>query len=160
MNKRQKYLRDVNWNSLEKLLKFESCIVIWVCNKKAVQSFLVWQRLSLIYQIALSDSRKITFGNWILVKGSVSTLLDLCLIVKNIVYCSILLHVIPAAVISCKSLSSSSSWYCYLLSSLSMKGRVRSNGKRQRKIFLSSSYMYVYVCDSCTFSRYLPKHIL
>ena len=146
------------------MLKFESCIVIWVC-EKWIQNKVFSMRLgltqnSLIYQIALSDSKKITFGNWILVKGSVSTLLDLCLIVKNIVYCSILLHVIPAAVISCKSLSSSSSWYCYLLSSLSMKGRVRSNGKRQGKIFLSSSYMYVYVCDSCTFSRYLPKHIL
>ena len=100
---------------------------------------------SLIYQVFFSDGKEITFSNWILVKGSVSTLLDLCLIVKNIVYCSILLHVIPAAVISCKSLSSSSSWYCYLLSSLFMKGRVRSNEKRQKKIFLSSSYMYVYV---------------
>ena len=96
---------------------------------------------SLIYQVPFSEGRKITFSNWILVKGSVSTLLDLCLIVKNIVYCSILLHVIPAAVISCKSLSSSSSWYCYLLSSLSMKGRVRSNEKTQGKIFLSSSYI-------------------
>ena len=69
MNKRQKYLRDVNWNSLEKLLKFDSCIVIWVCEKWIQNNsfFKMHQYLtmlpkvtqnSLIYQIALSDSKK------------------------------------------------------------------------------------------------------
>ena len=116
---------------------------------------------SLIYQVFFSDGKEITFSNWILVKGSVSTLLDLCLIVKNIVYCSILLHVIPAAVISCKSLSSSSSWYCYLLSSLFMKGRVRSNEKgKERYFYLHHICMCMYMWFMHIFKIFTKAYIV